>query len=133
MFNEVRSLIIHKNSIDVDFKNNIVTIIIYLAKKYDLKIPNIIKNSQNRENILKKINNDRMTAKKIIISILNGGFSDKYHVDENINEFLKNIEEESKILYEYFIKLIKEFIVKKYLIIKLKIFQEYYKIMKINY
>ena len=31
MFNEVRSSIIHKNCIDVDFKNSIVTIIIYLA------------------------------------------------------------------------------------------------------
>ena len=26
------------------------------------------------ENILKQINNDRMNAKKVIISILNGGF-----------------------------------------------------------
>ena len=41
MFNEVRSLIIHKNCLDVDFKNSIVTIIIYLAEKYNLKIPNI--------------------------------------------------------------------------------------------
>ena len=64
MFNEVRSSIIHKNSIDVDFKNSIVTIIIYLAKKYDLKIPDIVKYLKDRENIFKKINNDRMTAKK---------------------------------------------------------------------
>ena len=33
MFNEVRSSIIHKNCIDVDFKNSIVTIIIYLSEK----------------------------------------------------------------------------------------------------
>ena len=33
MFNEVRSSIIHKNCIDVDFKNSTVTIIIYLAEK----------------------------------------------------------------------------------------------------
>ena len=46
-----------------------------------------------------------MTAKKVIISILNGGFSDKYHDDKNINKFLKNIEEELKILYEYFYKI----------------------------
>ena len=37
MFNEVRSSIIHKNCIDVDFKNSIVTIIIYLSEKYNLK------------------------------------------------------------------------------------------------
>ena len=46
-----------------------------------------------------------MTAKKVIISILNGGFSEKYHDDKNINKFLKNIEEESKILHEYFYKI----------------------------
>ena len=64
MFNEVRSSIIHKNCLDVDFKNSIVTIIIYLAEKYNLKIPNIIKYSKDRENILKQIDNNRMTAKK---------------------------------------------------------------------
>ena len=105
MLNEVRSSIIHKHCLDIDFKNSIVTIIIYLAEKHDLKIPNIIKYSKDRENILKTINSDRMTAKKIIISILNRGFSDKYHDDENINKFLKNIEEESKMLHEYFYKI----------------------------
>ena len=105
MFNEVRSSIIHKNCIDVDFKNSIVTIIIYLAEKHNLKIPNIVKYSKNRENILKEINNDRMTAKKVIISILNGGFSEKYHDDININKFLENIEDESKMLHEYFYKI----------------------------
>ena len=102
MFNEVRASIIHKNSLDVDFKNCIVTIIIYLAEKHNLKIPNIVKYSKDRENILKQIHNDRITAKKMIISILNGGFSDKYHEDKNINKFLKNIEEESLKLHEYF-------------------------------
>ena len=43
-----------------------------------------------------------MTAKKTIISILNGGFSVKYHDDKNVNKLLKNIEEESKILHEHF-------------------------------
>ena len=99
MFNEVRSSIIHKNSLDVDFKNSIVTLIIHLSEKYNLKIPNIVKYSKDRENILKRIHDDRMTAKKTIISILNGGFSEKYHDDKSINKFLKNIEMESKILY----------------------------------
>ena len=105
MFNKVRSSIIHKDCIDVDFKNSIVTIIIYLADKHNLKIPNIIKYSKDRENILNNISKDRMTAKNVIISILNGGFSEKYHDDKNINKFLKNIEEESKILHEYFYKI----------------------------
>ena len=32
-------------------------------------------------------------------------FPKKYHNDKNINKFLKNIEEESKILHEYFYKI----------------------------
>ena len=102
MFNEVRSSIIHKNSLDIDFVNSMITIIIFLADKYKLKISNIIKYSNDRENILKEINDDRMTAKKLIIQILNGGFSEKYHEDKNINKFLKNIEKESLMLHEYF-------------------------------
>ena len=104
MFHEVRNSIIHKQSIDIDFVNSIVTIIIHLSNKHNIKIPNIIKYSNDRENILKRINSDRMTAKKLIISILNGGFSDKYHDDKNLNKFLKNIEESIK-LHEYFNKI----------------------------
>ena len=46
-----------------------------------------------------------MIAKKVIISILNGGFSAKYNEDININKFSKNIEEELKFLHEYFYKI----------------------------
>ena len=105
MFNEVRYSIIHKDCIDIDFINSNITIIIYLAEKYKLKIPNIKKYSNDRENILKKINDDRLIAKKLIIAILNGRFSEKYHNDKNVNKFLKDIEEESKMLHEYFYKI----------------------------
>ena len=105
MFNEVRSSIIHKHCLDVDFVNSMITIIIFLADKYKLKIPNIIKYSIDRENILKEIHDDRMTAKKLIISILNGSVLKEYHKNKNINKFLKNIEKESKMLHEYFYKI----------------------------
>ena len=106
MFNEVRSSIIHPHSIDVDFVNCVITIIIYLADKHDLKIPNIKKYANDRENILKQINDDRATAKKlIIIAILNGSFSKEYHEDKKLNKFLKDIEEEAKMLHEYFYKI----------------------------
>ena len=113
MFNEVRSSIIHKNCLDVDFKNSIVAMIIYLAKKHNLKIHNINKYSKDRENILKQIHNDRMTAKKVIITILNGGFSEKYHDGKNIDKFLKTIEEESKMLHNYFYKIDKRIVDEK--------------------
>ena len=105
MFNEVCSSIIHKDCIDIDFINSNITIIIFLAEKYKLKIPNIKKYSNERENILKKINNDRSIAKKLIIGILNGGFTKKYHDDKNINKFLKDIENESIMLHDYFYKI----------------------------
>ena len=105
MFNEVRSSIIHKDSIDIDFMNSNIIIIIYLAEKYKLKIPNIKKYSNDRESILKKINVDRSIAKKLIFAILNGGFSQKYHDDKNINKFLKDIQNESKMLHDDFYKI----------------------------
>ena len=105
MYNIVRTSIIHKDSIDIDFINSNITIIIYLANKYKLKIPNIKKYSNDRENILNKINNDRSIAKKLILAILNGKISEKYHDDKNINKFLKDIEKESKMLHEYFYKI----------------------------
>ena len=105
MYNKVRSSIIHKDSIDIDFINSNITIIIYLAEKYKLKIPNIKKYSNDRESILKKIYVDRSIAKKLILAILNGGFSEKYHDDKNINKFLKDIENESKMLHDYFYKI----------------------------
>ena len=105
MFKEVRSSIIDQHSIDIDFVNCMITIIIHLADKHNLKIPNIKKYSNDRENILKEINDDRATAKKLIISILNGEFLDIYHEDKKLNKFLKNIENESKILHEFFYKI----------------------------
>ena len=82
-----------------------ITIIIFLSEKHKLKIPNIIKYSNDRENILKEIHDDRMTAKKTIISILNGSVLEEYHKDKKINKFLKGIEKESKMLHEYLYKI----------------------------
>ena len=53
MFNEVRTSIIDKNCIDIDFINSNIVIILYLAKKNNLYNPTVIKCSNDRENILK--------------------------------------------------------------------------------
>ena len=105
MYNIVRSSIIHKDMLDLDFVNSMITIIIYLAKKHKLKIPNIEKYQKDRENILIQINEDRLTSKKLIISILNGGYQNKYHENSYINKFLKDIENESKMLHDFFYKI----------------------------
>ena len=65
MFNEVRTSIIDKNCIDIDFVISNIVIILYLAKKHNLKIPNVIKYANDRENILKM---NRKTSKKVNIS-----------------------------------------------------------------
>ena len=82
---------------------------------------------------MKKINDDRSIVKKLIIAILNGGFSDKYHDNVKINKFLKDIENESKMLRDYFYKIDKIINDKKFTIIKVNIFLEFYNIMKICY
>ena len=105
MFNEVRSSIIHKDCTNIDFINSNITIIIYLAEKYKLNIPNMKKYSNDRENILKKINDDRTIAKKLIIANQNGRFLKKYHDNNDVNKFLKDIEMESKMLHDYFYKI----------------------------
>ena len=58
MYNIVRSSIIHKDMLDLDFVNSMITMIIYLAKKHKLNIPNIEKYQKDRENILKQIDED---------------------------------------------------------------------------
>ena len=123
MYNIVRSSIIHKNMLDLDFVNSMITIIIYLSKKYKLNIPNIEKYQKDRENILKQIDEDRLTAKKLIISILNGGFQENYHKDTHTNKFLKDIENESKMLHEYFYKIDKRIDEENISNIKVKTFQ----------
>ena len=89
IFNEVRTSIIDKNCIDIDFVNSNIVITSYLAKKHSIKITNITKYANDRENILKQIGHDRKTAKKLILAILNGGYKPKYHEDKDINLFLK--------------------------------------------
>ena len=105
MYNIVRTSIIHKDMLDLDFINSMVTIIIYLANKHKLDIPNIKKYANDRENILKQIDEDRSIAKKVIISILNGGFQNEYNKNTHINKFLKEIEKESKMLHNIFYKI----------------------------
>ena len=41
----------------------------------------------------------------MILTILNGGFTEKYHEDGKINKFLKDIENKTKILHNYFYKI----------------------------
>ena len=81
-----------------------VVIILYLAKEHKLNIPNITKYANDRENILKQIGSDRKTAKKLILAILNGGYKPIYHKDREISRFLKDIENEARMLHEYFYK-----------------------------
>ena len=90
MFNEVRTSIIDKNCIDIEFINSNIVIILYLAKKHNLKISSVIKYANDRENILKWIGSDRKTANKLILAILYGAYRNFYHKDKEKNKLKKN-------------------------------------------
>ena len=68
-----------------------------------------------------------------MLSNLNGKFLEKYHDDKNINKFLEDIENESKMLHDYFYKIDKRIDDEEFIIINVKILVEFYKIMKICY
>ena len=80
---------------------------------------------------MEKINDDRKIAKKLILAILYGGFSEKYHDNKEINKFLKDIEIESRMLHDYFYKIDERINDEKIIILKINYFLDYYKIMKI--
>ena len=64
---------------------------------------NILKNYvENRDLILDSFSNDRKEVKEPFLTILNGGFKDKYSDDNRINNYLKLLEKEIIEIQKYF-------------------------------
>ena len=56
---------------------------------------NILKNYvENRDLILNSFGDNRKSVKEMFLTILNGGFKDKYSGDDRINNYLKLLEKE---------------------------------------
>ena len=99
---EIRNSIMPKNIKDIDMVNFHPVILLNLCQKNEISC-NILKNYvENRDLILDSIGDNRKSVKEIFLTILNGGFKDKYSDDNRINNYLKLLENEIIEIQKYF-------------------------------
>ena len=91
---EIRNSIMPKNIKDIDMVNCHPVILLSLCEKNDITC-NILKNYvENRDLILDSFGHNRKSVKEMLLTILNGGFKDKYSDDNRINNYLKLLKKE---------------------------------------
>ena len=91
-----------KNIKDIDMINCHPVILLNLCQKNEI-ICNILKNYiENRDIILDSFGDNRKSVKEMFLTVLNGGFKDKYSEDSRINNYLKLLENEVIKMQEYF-------------------------------
>ena len=99
---EIRNSIMPKNMKDINMINCHPTILLNLCQKSEL-VCNILKNCvENRDIILDSFGDNRKSVKEMFLTVLNGGFKDKYSEDSRINNYLKLLENEVVKIQEYF-------------------------------
>ena len=99
---EIRNSIMPKNIKDIDMVNSHPVILLNLCQKNEITC-NILKNYvENRELILNSFGDNRKSVKEMFLTILNGGFKEKYLDDNRINNYLKLLEKEIKEIQKYF-------------------------------
>ena len=87
---------------DIDMINCHPVILLNLCQKNEV-ICNILKNYvENRDIILDSFGDNRKSVKEMFLTVLNGGFKDKYSEDSRINNYLKLLENEVVKIQEYF-------------------------------
>ena len=101
---EIRNSIMPKNIKDIDMINSHPVILYNLCQKNNVSCK-ILKNYiQNRNIILESFGNNKKVVKELFLTILNGGFKEKYSDDNRINNYLNLFEKEilkiQKIFYE---------------------------------
>ena len=98
---EVRNSIMPKNIKDIDMVNSHPVILLNLCQKNELSC-NVLKNYvENRDLILDSFG-DRKSVKEMFLTILNGGFKDRYSNDNRINNYLKLLEKEIIEIQKHF-------------------------------
>ena len=91
-----------KNIKDIDMVNSHSVILLNLCQKNGITC-NILKNYiENRNLILDSFGNNRKSVKEMFLTILNGGFKEKYSDDNRINNYLKLLEKEIIEIQKYF-------------------------------
>ena len=99
---EIRNSIMPKNIKDIDMINCHPIILFNICQKNNISC-NILKNYvENRELILNSFGNNKKSIKEMFLTILNGGFKDKYYNDNRINSYLKLLEKEIIEIQKYF-------------------------------
>ena len=101
---EIRNSIMPKNIKDIDMINAHPVILFNLCQKNDIPC-NVLKNYiENRDIILESFGNNKKIVKEMFLTILNGGFKERYSDDGRINNYLNLLEKEiieiQKIFYE---------------------------------
>ena len=102
---EIRNSIMPNNIKDIDMVNSHPVILLNLCQKNKISC-NILKNYvRNRDLILDSFGDDKKSVKELFLTILNGGFKDKYSDDNRINNYSKLLEKEIiKILKYFYVK-----------------------------
>ena len=86
---EIRNYIMPKNIKDIDMVNFHPVNLLNLCEKNRVSC-NILKNYvENRDLILDSFGDNRKSVKELFLTILNGGFKDKYSDDNRIKNYLK--------------------------------------------
>ena len=99
---EIRNSIMPKNIKDIDMVNSHPVILLNLCQKNEITC-NILKNYvENRDLILDSSGNNRKSVKEMFLTILNGGFKEKYSDDNRINNYWKLLEKEIIEIQKYF-------------------------------
>ena len=99
---EIRNSIMPKNIKDIDMVNSHPVILLNLCQKNNISC-NILKNYvENRDLILDSFDNNRKSVKERFLTILNGGFKERYSHDNRINNYLKLLEKEIIEIQKYF-------------------------------
>ena len=103
---EIRNFIMPRNIKDIDMINSHPVILLNLCQKNGVTC-NILKNYvENRDLILDSFGDNRKSVKEMFLTILNGGFKDKYSddnkINNKINNYLKLLEKEIIKIQKYF-------------------------------
>ena len=111
---EIRHSIMPKNIKDIDMINCHPVILFNICQKNNISC-NIFQNYvENRELILNSFGDNRKSVKERFLTILNGGFKEKYSDDNRINNYLKLLEKEIIEIQKYFYSKDKRYFEKGY-------------------
>ena len=111
---DIRNSIMPKNIRDLDMVNSHPVILYNLCQKNNIPCK-ILKNYiENRNIILESFGDNKKVVKELFLTILNGGFKEKYSDDNRINDYLNLFEKEIIEIQKIFYKKDKRYLEKGY-------------------